>query len=95
MIDTSLTREERAEKAAKDFMDAINEIGFDDKTFANVVLGEHRTLQQNAIRLMIFTIFEMAAKKDFETDLRNQGAVDACRKIKAALEKDGYHLPYI
>lgn len=95
MIDTALTREERAHKAAREFMSAINEIGFDDVTFSHTVNSEHRTLQQGAIRLMLITILEMAEKQDYEVDLRNQGAVDLCKKIKAALEKEGYHLPYI
>lgn len=95
MIDTTLTREERAFQAARDFMDAINEIGFDDKTFSRAVCAEHRTLQQSAVRLMIITILQMAEKEHYEVDLRNQGAVDLCKKIKVALEKDGYSLPCI
>jgi len=49
---------------------------------------EHRTHQANIIRNMIFVLKELSGSP---ADMRNQGAVDACSKIK---ELDLF-IPYI
>ena len=44
---TTTPVKERAEKAADDFCNAVNEMGFDAEAFAQQIRRNHRTIQQN------------------------------------------------
>ena len=83
---THSTPEERATKAATDFMRAVNEMSFDNETFARAVRREHRTTQQAAMRTFVSVIRQWAA--DHETgnfDLRNQDTVAIANDIVQAV----------
>jgi hypothetical protein len=83
---THSTPEERATKAATDFMAAVNEMSFDTETFAKGIRREHRTLQQSAMRTFVAVIRQWAT--DHETgnfDLRNQDTVAIANDIVQAV----------
>lgn len=82
----------RAIAAAEAFTDAINEMGFDVETFAKVVAGEHRTLQQGAMRCFVEFAKQMAKSyEDQRYDARNEGA---CKLASEIVKIDSY-LPSI
>lgn len=89
------TPKERAENTARDFMRGINEMGFDEEAFAEVVATDHRTLQQGAVRAALAIIYRMAQKEDGDIDLRNQHAVETSKRIVALLGDHGGHMPFI
>lgn len=81
-----------SEEAASAIMDAVNNFSFDYDAFASKVCRDHRTLQQNFMRLMIATIRKMA---ESGYDDRNRGAHDLAENIvKSGLLGEAY-LPYI
>jgi len=86
--------EERATAAARDFMRAINELGFDAETFAQEVRREHRTLQQGAMRVFVVLLRQWARDYQNENfDLRNMETVKAADTIlKDAVD---IYLPHI
>jgi hypothetical protein len=94
-MNTLATHQERAEAVARDFLRGINEIAFDNKTFAEVVARDHRALQQSAVRAALAIIYCMAKKQDNEIDLRNKSAVEISKRIVDLLGDHGEDLPHI
>jgi hypothetical protein len=67
------------------------------KALAFAMHREHRTLQASIIRL-IFSFLVQYSKLDGAryTDLRNEAAVNACKKLAKAMENDpDFHIPLI
>lgn len=79
-----------AERLATDFLNFINTLGSDSKTFAETVCRGHKTLQQSVMRLFITTIEKMA---EVTPDDRNAATVELAKEI-TELAKD-YLLPLI
>ena len=89
-------RKERAEKAAVEFIRAVNEINFDAESFAGEVRREHRTIQQNTA-LVLFNLIQRWAG-DYESgnfDLRNEDTVRACKDIVENVSTDAFNLRHI
>lgn len=78
---------------AQNCADAVNNMGFDNKKFANAMLNEHRTLQQDFTKLCLTWLYTLAETEHF--DLRNEASVAAGKAVKAALGDYGIHLPHI
>jgi hypothetical protein len=80
---TTTTAKERAEKAADDFCNAVNEMSFDSKAFAEQVRRNHRTVQQNVGGVLLVLLSQWAedgATKNF--DLRNQAVCEFADKVE-------------
>jgi hypothetical protein len=91
-------REDRKEHVA-DLVDqlarALNIMGREEEVagdFLEAITGQHRTLQQNLMGVVFKTVH---GYKDARHDLRNEGAVNACKRIDELLEGEEIHLPFI
>lgn len=82
----------REYKAAMDLEDALNDVCFDYKKFAESVKLYHPTLQQNLFRL-IGEIINVQADENRYYDARNKASHEMARKLKAVVENEC--LPYI
>ena len=92
---TEDTPDSRATTAAAAFMDAVNEMSFDDKAFARQVLREHRTLQQNAMRVFLAVVREWSALTPNKYDARNEWTVGRAKEIIQKLGEFGTQPPFI
>ena len=88
-------REERAREAARKLADALNEMSFDVDVFADELLRQHRTLQQNAFGAFLATVKEWAALTPSHFDARNEFTVEQSRKIVEALGQYNLKMPFI
>ena len=71
-----------SEKAAQDFMRAVNRLDFNAKEFAGIVCSEHRTLQQGAMRAFVECVLRWSEDaSNGYYDMRNQNTVLQARKI--------------
>ena len=78
-----MSAKERAEKAADDFCNAVNEMGFDAEAFAQQVRRNHRTLQQNvggAVLVLLSQWAEDGVTKNY--DLRNEAVCKFAAKVE-------------
>lgn len=82
----------REYKAAMDLEDALNDVCFDYKKFAESVKLYHPTLQQSLFRL-IREIINVQADKNRYYDARNKASHEMARKLKVVVENEC--LPYI
>jgi hypothetical protein len=87
--------EERAREAARNLSDAVNEMSFDVEAFADELLRQHRTLQQNAFGAFLATVKAWAGLSDNRFDLRNEYTVESSRKIVETLGEYGLKPPFI
>ena len=77
-------------------MRSVNYMGFDYRKMAIAMTYEHRTLQQNFMRLMTHFIDEEAKNYDKGNfDDRNEATCKLCKKFQEILEQEGAYLPYI
>lgn len=82
----------RAIFAAEALADAVNELNFDNKSFAFAVGRQHRTLQQSAMRAFIAVPSELAeAEANGNFDLRNEAAC----KLAVEISRLKAGLPFI
>jgi hypothetical protein len=88
-------REERAREAARNLASAVNEMGFDVDVFADELLCQHRTLQQNAFGAFLATVKAWAGLPANRFDLRNEFTVEQSRKIVEALGQYNLKPPFI
>ncbi len=88
-------REERAREAARNLADAINEMGFNVDVFADELLRQHRTLQQNAFGAFLAVIDKWAGLASNRFDARNEFTVEQSRKIVEALGQYNLKPPFI
>lgn len=82
----------REYKAAMDLEDALNDVCFDYKKFAESVKLYHPTLQQSLFRL-IREIINVQADENRYYDARNKASHEMARKMKVVVENEC--LPYI
>lgn len=78
--------------AAERLTNAVNEIGFDNESFAMAVACQHRTLQQSVVRAFAAVCNQLAA--DYAEgiyDLRNEAAC----KLAVEISKLESGLPFI
>ena len=88
----------QTEDALNSLFDAINKMGGDKDVMAgvtNVLNKQHRTLQQNFMRLIIVPSIKSFAAKKAEGwyDLRNEAACELATKLLPIVEKES--LPFI
>lgn len=95
MIDQNLTAKERAQKAARDLTNAVNDMGFETAEFAATVMNEHRTLQQNTFGAFLALVKAWAELPLDRQDLRNEWTCKKSREIVAALGEFNLKPPYI
>jgi len=84
-------RRAAAKEAMMALIDSTNIMGGESEVTAGMIdalRGSHRTLQQSFMRCFVETMKEYGK---FNTDLRNQAAVDFAKKIND-LE---YHIPLV
>ena len=79
-------------KAAMDLEDALNNMCFDYKKFAESVKLYHPTLQQSLFRL-IREIINVQVDENRYYDARNKASHEMAKKLKVVVEKEC--LPYI
>ncbi len=82
----------REYKAAMDLEDALNNMCFDYKKFAESVKLYHPTLQQSLFRL-IREIINVQADENRYYDARNKASHETAKKLKVVVENEC--LPYI
>jgi hypothetical protein len=87
--------EERAREAAKNLADAVNEMSFDVEAFADELLRQHRTIQQNTFGAFLATVKAWAGLESNRYDLRNEFTAESSRKIVEALGEYGLKPPFI
>lgn len=87
----------RAKFMAETLSEYVNSYNFDKVGFTEALQGEHRTIQQSAISLMLFTIREFANIDPHRVDPRNRKGVEVCRKIADFMEANNLpvNLPLI
>ena len=82
----------RAIAAAEALSNSVNEIGFDNETFAKVLGSDHRTLQQNTMRA--FMAFAKTLAEHDEQDYYDARNEASC-KLATAIMKLPHHLPHV
>ena len=78
---------------AKQVAYSINNMNFDNKEFCEQMHMEHRTLQQNFMRLL-FEYIRSTAEQEYY-DERNSASVMAARELLRVIETEHISLPYI
>jgi hypothetical protein len=87
--------ESRSAKAAQKMCNALNAMCFDYDVFADTVMREHRTIQQNVFKAILKLIEHWAAMSSSHYDGRNEKTVQVCQKIVAALDPEDFQIPNI
>jgi len=67
------------EELAKTVSIFVNDFSYDYKGFTSTIMGEHKTIQQSVIRLVMELIRGMSQQE--YVDGRNELAVNLCKKI--------------
>ena len=81
---------------AKAVANAINSFNFSDEDFCEQMHKEHRTLQQNFMRLIRRYIEETAKQEEwYGYDGRNEASVMFARKVMENVDPDDMRLPFI
>ncbi len=91
-----MAKEKTREQALADkILDEVNAFGLNEKDVAKEIANAHRTLQQNAMRLIMTILRALAENYDKGFyDARNEATVKMARKMVEAVEgEDG--LPFI
>jgi hypothetical protein len=84
--------EEKAQQIVQDWSNWVNAMGHDNRVFAEAIMHEHRTLQQQMFETMLFCIDAWA--KTTHHDARNEYTVMKSREIMA-LFPSGTRVPFI
>ena len=84
--------EEKAQQIVQDWSNWVNAMGHNNRVFAEAIMLEHRTLQQQLFEVMLCCIDAWA--KTEHCDLRNEYTVMKSREIMALLRGDT-RVPYI
>ena len=66
---------------AKEIGNSLNTFSFDKKGFNETMMREHRTIQQNFMRLIRDYIAYVAEQPDYMFDGRNEASRDFARKV--------------
>ncbi|WP_455606359.1 hypothetical protein [Bacteroides sp.] len=83
----------REYKTAKELEQALNDMGFNPKRFAETLPYFHKTLEQTFFRVMKACITGMAKREPNHIDGRNRAAYEMCRMLAPMLEE--IRLPFI
>lgn len=78
---------------AKQVAYSINSFNFSNREFIDQMHSEHRTLQQNFMRLVLEYIVSTAETRHY--DDRNEASVLAARKLLKTIEENHIYLPLI
>jgi hypothetical protein len=83
-----------SEDAAEIISMILNNMSFNEKAAAKVLANQHPTLQQNAMRLVVAFISEMA-QKDYSDD-RNEASVKFAQRVDQEMCRDdgGFYRAY-
>jgi hypothetical protein len=81
-----------AQQAADALTDYVNVLGRKYGAFVTAILGSHRTLQQNVMR-MFMQLVKAWSEVEF-TDMRNEGTVTLAKQIMEAVG-DRVYLPHV
>ena len=84
--------ENKAQQIVQDWSNWVNAMGHDNRVFAEAIMLEHRTLQQQVFETMLACID--AWSKTAHHDARNEFAVTKSREIMA-LFPGGTRVPFI
>lgn len=84
--------EDSAKQIVQDWSNWVNAMAHDNQVFAEALMLEHRTLQQQMFGTMLCCIDAWA--KSTHYDLRNQCAVTKSREIME-LFPDGIRVPFV
>ncbi len=79
---------EEAKKIVEQLSSYVNNMGHNPEAFAEYVMREHRTLQQQMFRLMLVSIKKWAETKEGWYDLRNEDTVRICKKLQLILDSE-------
>ena len=80
---TNTAAKERAEKAADDLCNAVNEMSFNAPAFAQQIRRNHRTIQQNVGEVILALLSQWADDAVTENfDLRNQAVCEFAAKVE-------------
>ena len=88
VIDYKDRQRAEAQAAAQTVLKAVNQIGFDEKAFAEAICSDHRTLQQIAMRAFCACIKRWSAEE--YSDARNQRTVEISKRIVATFDAELY-----
>ena len=79
------------EDAANQIMRAVNSITLNEKELAKLLTNDHRTLQQNLMRVFAACLHEWSKAAEMESyDLRNAQTVLLARKIVKEFKDELY-----
>lgn len=85
-----------AEELAKAIGDSVNGSDFDEEVFVETMMREHRTIQQNAMRVWTKLVERYAELPETHYDMRNEGTVLMCRSIRdKVFVENGAFLPHV
>jgi hypothetical protein len=88
------TPKERAIKTARDFSNSVNEMSFDAQAFAQELRRDHRTIQQNTMKVIMELVRQWSDDHDSGNfDLRNEDTVKMAKDITQNV--DTIYLRYI
>lgn len=87
-----MNKESREYQAAKSLEDAINDMSWNEKEFAEATLTFHRTLQQTLFRTLVAVLREYA-DPNRSVDPRNEASKDGSRKLLEVI--DTLYIPFI
>lgn len=87
-----MNKESREYQAAKSLEDAINDMSWNPKEFAEATLTFHRTLQQTLFRTLVAVLREYA-DPNRSVDPRNEASKDGSRKLLEVI--DTLYIPFI
>lgn len=85
-------KQTREYKAAMALEDAINDMGWDERKFAQACTTMHRTLQQTLFRTIV-AVLRQYADPERCTDPRNEASKEGSRKLMEVI--DSLYIPFI
>ncbi len=89
-----MTKQLTAQEIAKALADSVNNFSFNNDKFADAILQEHRTIQQNIMRGFMTLVEKWAALEETgRFDGRNEATVKMASKIVEATKSCG--LPHV
>lgn len=75
--------------------DSLNSFNFNNDEFCKQMKFEHRTIQQNFMRLVRRYIEDTASAEKWDYDDRNEASVMFARAIMQNVDPDDMRLPFI
>lgn len=82
----------REYRAAKALENAINDMGWDERKFAQACTTMHRTLQQTLFRTIV-EVLKQYADPNRSVDSRNEASKEGSRKLMEVI--DSMYIPFI